>query len=71
MFDHSSISHFFDRIGRDGFGAIFDGLNEELLRLGLLSPELYVDSSLVKANVSGYGLAPIGMTVSEFKEKAI
>ena len=30
--------------------------------LGLLSTELYVNSSLVKANVSGYGLAPSGMT---------
>ena len=33
VFDHSSISHFIDRIGRDGFAAIFDGLNDELLRL--------------------------------------
>ena len=71
MFDHSTISYFIDRIGRDGIGAIFNGLNEELLRLGLLSPEMYVDSSLVKANVSGYGLAPSGMTVAEFKEQAI
>ncbi len=66
VFDHSSISRFTDRIGRDGFAAIFDGLNDELLRMGWLSPEMYVDSSLVKANVSGYGLAPSGMTVAEF-----
>ena len=71
MFDHSTISHFINRIGREGFQAIFDGLNQELLRLGLLSPEMYVDSSLVKADVSGYGLAPSGMTVDEFKEQAI
>ena len=71
VFDHSSITHFIDRIGREDFGAIFDGLNQELLRLGLLSPEMYVDSSLVKANVSGYDLAPSGMTVEEFKEQAI
>ena len=71
VFDHSSISHFIDRIGRDGFAAIFDGLNHELLRLGMLSPEMYVDSSLVKANVSGYGLEPSGMSVAEFKEQAI
>ena len=60
VFDHSSISHFIHRIGREGFGAIFDGLNQELLRLGLLSPETYVDSSLVKANVSGMGWPPAG-----------
>ena len=71
VFDHSSISYFINRIGREGFQAIFDGLNDELLRLGLLSPEMYVDSSLVKADVSGYGLAPSGMTVAEFKEQAI
>ena len=39
--------------------------------MGLLLPEMYVDSSPVKANVSGYGLEPIGMTVAEFKEQAI
>ncbi len=71
VFDHSSISRFIDRIGRDGFSAIFDGLNDELLRLGMLSPEMYVDSSLVKANVSSHELSPSGMTVEEFKEQAI
>ena len=68
VFDQSSISHFIDRIG---FAAIFDGLNDELLRLAMLSPEMYVDASLVKANVSGYGLQPSGTTVAEFKERAI
>ena len=71
VFDHSSITHFIDRIGREGFAEIFDGLNQELLHLGLLSREMYVDSTLVKANVSGYGLALSGMTVAEFKEQAI
>ena len=37
----------------------------------MLSLEMYVDASLVKANVSGYGLQPSGMTVAEFKEQAI
>ena len=52
MFDHSSISYFIERVGREGFSGIFHGLNEELLRLDLLSPEMYADSSLVKANVN-------------------
>ena len=30
-----------------------------------------MEPSLVKANVSGYGLAPSGMTVAKFKEQAI
>lgn len=71
VFDHSSIGHFIDRICRDGFAAIFGGLNDELLRLGMLSPEMYVDASLVKANVSGYDLTPSGMSVAEFKGRAI
>ena len=71
VFDHSSISRFIDRIGRDRSAAIFDGLNDELLRLGMLSPEMCVDASLVKANVSGYALEASGMTAAEFKERAI
>ena len=69
--DHSSISHFIDLIGRDGFAAIFDDLNDELLRMGLLSPEMYVDSSLVKANVNSHDLSPSGMRTEEFKEQAV
>ena len=71
VFDHSTITHFINRIGREGFPEVFEGLNQELLRMGLLSPELYVDSSMVKANVNSYGLSRSGMTVEEFKEQAI
>ena len=69
VFDNSRMSRFIDRIGRDGFAAIFEGLNDELLRLGLLSPEMYVDGSLVKANVSSHDLSHSGMTAEEFKEQ--
>ena len=71
VFDHSTITYFINRIGREGFSEVFHGLNRELLRMGLLAPELYVDSSLVKANVSSYGLTPSGMTVEEFRQQAI
>ena len=71
VFDHSTITHFINRIGREGFSEVFDGLNQELLRMGLLSPELYVDSSMVKANVNSYGLSRSDMTVEEFKEQSI
>lgn len=71
MFDPSSITHFIDRIGREASAAIFDGLTAVLLRLGLLSPEMYMDSSVVKANVSEYGLAPSGMTEAGFNEQAV
>ena len=71
VFDHSTITYFINRIGREGFSEVFHGLNRELLRMGLLAPELYVDSSLVKANVSSYGLTSSGMTVEEFRQQAI
>ena len=71
VFDHSTISHFIELIGRDGFADIFHGLNEELLRLGLLSEEMCAGSSLVKANVRSNHLSPSGMTVAEFRERAI
>ena len=61
-----NIASFIDRIGRDGFGEIFDGLNDELQRMGLLSPEMYVDSSLVEANVNRHDLSPSGMSVAGF-----
>ena len=71
VFDHSTITYFVNRIGREGFSEVFARLNEELLRMGLLSPELYTDSSMVKANVNNFGLSRSGMTVEEFKEQAI
>jgi transposase len=70
-FDHSTITYFIERIGREGFKALFASFNQELLRLGLLSPKMYADSTLVKANVSGHGLSPSEMTVEEFQEKAV
>ena len=69
VFDHSSITHFINRIGRDGFGRMFYGLNSEVLRMGLLPPETYVDSSLVKANVNSHARSPSGMSVAQFKEQ--
>ena len=34
---HSTITYFIERIGREGFKAVFAGFNQELLRLGQLS----------------------------------
>ena len=71
MFDHSTISYFIERMGREGFSDIFQVLNEELLRLGLLSPEMHADSSLVKANVNSHQLSCSRLTVEKFREQAI
>ena len=71
VFHHSTISYFIERVGNEGFGQIFQRFNEELLRLGLLSRQVYADSSLVRANVSSSWLSPSGISVEEFKEKAV
>ena len=68
VFDHSTISYFIERVGNDGFGGIFHRLNKELLRLGLLSRQMYIDSSLVRA-IDNLSLS--SMSVDEFKEKAV
>ena len=71
VFDHSTISHFIERVGNEGFGGIFQRFNEELLGMGLLSRQMYADSSLVRANVSSNKLSPSGMSVEEFRTKAV
>ena len=71
VFDHSTITYFVNRIGKEGFSEVFEGLNQELLRMGLLSPEMYADSSMVKANVNNFGLSRSDLSVDEFKEQAI
>ena len=69
VFDHSTISYFIERVGNEGFGEIFQ-FNEEL-QAGVVSRQMYADSSLVRANVSGRNLSRSGMSVEEFKEKAV
>ena len=71
VFNHSTSSYFIERVGNEGFGQIFQRFSEELLRLGLLSRQMYADSRLVRANVSGRNLSPSGMSVEEFKDKAV
>ena len=71
VFDHSTISYFIERIGNEGFGEMFHRFNEELLKLGLLSRQMYADSSLVRANVGGHNLSHSGMSVDEFRDKSV
>ena len=56
VFNHSTISVFIERIGRDGSAEIFKRFNHQLLRMGLPSKQLYVDSSLVRANLALHNL---------------
>ena len=62
---------FIERIGRDGFAQVFKRFNQELLRMGMLSKQLYVDSSLVRANLALHNLYPSGLTIEQFQAKAI
>ncbi len=71
VFDHPTISVFIERIGRDGFAEVFKRFNSELLRRGMLSKQLYVDSSLVRANLALHNLYPSGLTIEQFQAKAI
>ena len=43
VFHHSTISYFIECAGNEEFGQIFQHLNEELLRLGLLSGQVYAE----------------------------
>ena len=71
MFDHSSITHLVNRIGGEGFSEVFDGLDEELLRMRLLSSEMNVDSSMVEANFNNLGPSRGDLSVEEFREQAV
>ena len=71
VFDHSTISVFSERIGRSGFAEVFKRFNHQLRQMGLLSKQLYVDSSLLRANLALHNLYPSGLTIKEFQEKAI
>ncbi len=59
-----------ERIGEDGFKALFQAFNQQLLRLGLLSPQVFADSALVRANVSSSGLEKSSKKVEEFIREA-
>jgi transposase len=70
VFDHSTITVFIERLGPETFQDLIKLLNEEFLRLNLLSPRTYADSSLVTANASTKALNKTALSPTEFKEQA-
>ena len=58
VFDHSTLSVFLDRVGTSGLQEVFERLNDALLEAGLLSHRVYLDSSLLPANVRTASLHP-------------
>jgi IS5 family transposase len=70
VFDHSTITVFVERLGAASFQELLKRLNIELVRLSLLSPRTYVDSSLVEASSSKKGLEPSDLSPEQFKQQA-
>ena len=70
VFDHSTISVFLERIGSESFREILSRLNAELLRLGLLSPRMYADSTSMEAHASTRNLNPTELSAEEFARRA-
>ena len=71
VFDHSTISYFISRIGEDTFRAILRHFNQRLYELGLVSDQVYCDSTLLKAHVDETHLSSTSLTVEEFVQKAV
>lgn len=71
VFDHSTISVFIERVGETGFKRMLKKLNENLVAWGLISDDIYLDSTLVKANVAQHGLEPTEKSLDEFVAEAI
>jgi transposase len=71
VFDHSTLTVFIERIGSEGFQALLGRLNAELLRLGLLSPRMYVDSTAIEAKVRTATLERTDLSPKEFSQQAV
>jgi transposase len=71
VFDHSTISYFISRIGEDTFRAILRHFTQRLYELGLVSDQVYTDSTLLKAHVDETALSSTSLTTEEFMKKAI
>jgi transposase len=71
VFDHSTISYFISRMGEDTFRAILRHFNQRLYELGLVSDQVYCDSTLLKAHVDETHLSPTNLTPEEFVKKVI
>ena len=71
VFDHSTISYFISRIGEDTFRDILKQFNQRLYELGLVSDQVYCDSTLLKAHVDETHLSSTSLTPEEFVKQVI
>ena len=70
VFDHSTVTVFIERIGQDASQELLARLNQQLLKLGLLSARSYADSSLLKASASTGDLSASELDPQEFRARA-
>jgi transposase len=66
VFDHSTITHFWERVGREAFDRLCQALTDLLRQRGLVGDDGYLDSSLLEANTSADGLAPTQLSTETF-----
>ena len=71
VFDHSTITRFLDRVGREAFETLCRSLTELLAERGFLTHDAYLDSTLVEANASVDGLAPSRLSAEAFSEAVV
>jgi transposase len=71
VFDHSTISYFISRIGEETFRVILRQFNQRLYELGLVTDQVYCDSTLLKAHVDETRLSPTNLTPEEFVKKVM
>jgi transposase len=71
VFDHSTITRFLDRVGREAFETLCRSLTAQLAEQGWLSQDTYLDSTLVEANASAEGLLPSALGAKAFAEAVV
>jgi len=71
VFDHSTITRFLDRVGREAFETLCQSLTTQLYEQGWLTQDAYLDSTLVEANASADGLTPTALGAEAFAEAVV
>ena len=71
VFDHSTITRFLDRVGREAFERLCQELTALLARQGFLTEDTYLDSTLVQANASADGLGPSRLSAEAFAQAVV
>lgn len=71
VFDHSTITRFLDRVGREAFETLCRNLTQLLAERGFLSRDTYLDSTLLEANASSDGRGRTSASAEAFAESVV